>query len=240
MRIVVCDDDEGICTTLEKWLFEFQRVEKVNIDTHIFSAAETMLDFLETGQWVDILILDIELPGMSGIEVTEQMRQSLGDYAPSILYISGNTGHCPELFRIGATDFLDKPLDKDIFFKKMNHIMKESHIRKVVLHYEKNGINCAVLLRDILYFVSENRLIFAVTVRGEKLAVQGLTLLTILDRYGKYSLVQCHRSYVVNLSHLKRYTRTELLLDGDVQISIGKRYQTQFRNALFTYERRDF
>ena len=69
MHIVVCDDDKGCCTKIEKWVKEYKTIESVDITVDVFYSAETLIEKMKTGYFFDMIFLDIELPKKTGIDL---------------------------------------------------------------------------------------------------------------------------------------------------------------------------
>ena len=56
MHIVVCDDDKGCCTKIEKWVKEYKTIESVDITVDVFYSAETLIEKMKTGYFFDMYI----------------------------------------------------------------------------------------------------------------------------------------------------------------------------------------
>lgn len=112
MQIAICDDDNGVCSQLETWILEYQDDNGVKIDIDIYNTAEELFASLKDGKWVDIIFFDIELPGLSGLQVGRGIREKLGNDIVNIVFISGKTCYCKDLFDIQPLNFHEKPLKK--------------------------------------------------------------------------------------------------------------------------------
>jgi DNA-binding response OmpR family regulator len=101
-KILVSDDDVSLCTTITGWLaLEHHNVEAVH-DGH------DTLEHLKISEY-DIIVLDIGLPGISGLEVLKELRTS-GSTTPVII-LTGKTSvdDVEKGFEAGADDYLRKP-----------------------------------------------------------------------------------------------------------------------------------
>ena len=106
--ILVVDDEKNIRRTLQMVL------EGSGFNTIEASSAEACLEQLETNE-VDLLILDVRLPKMSGIEALAQIRSKPETRLMPVLMVSGHASvaEAVQAVQLGATDFFEKPLDRD-------------------------------------------------------------------------------------------------------------------------------
>ena len=106
--ILVVDDEKNIRRTLRMVL------EGSGFNTLEASSAEECLETLDGGE-VDLVILDVRLPKMSGIEALEKIRNRPGTRKLPVLMVSGHASlaEAVQAVQLGATDFFEKPLDRD-------------------------------------------------------------------------------------------------------------------------------
>jgi DNA-binding NtrC family response regulator len=106
--ILVVDDEKNIRRTLRMVL------EGSGFNTLEASSAEQCLEMLESNE-VDLLILDVRLPKMSGIEALEKIRNVPETRRLPVLMVSGHASvaEAVQAVQLGATDFFEKPLDRD-------------------------------------------------------------------------------------------------------------------------------
>jgi len=123
-RVLVVDDEKNIRKTLGLVL-EGEGYEVIGVGT-----AEEGLKQLETEN-VDLMILDIKLPGMSGLAMLQKIRQgaSANKNIPVIM-ISGHAslGEAVEAVKNGATDFFEKPLDRDAILIRVSNCLKQRRL----------------------------------------------------------------------------------------------------------------
>ncbi len=105
-NILVVDDEKNICRTISMVLMG----EDYEVDTA--SSAEEGLEMLASHTY-DVLLLDVQMGGMSGLEMLERVRQL--DTVPEVIMMSGHAmlTDAVNATRLGAFDFLEKPLDRE-------------------------------------------------------------------------------------------------------------------------------
>jgi len=123
MKILIVDDEQDI-----RILFEQRFRREIREGLHTFSfcySGEEALAFLQECPSEAVLILsDINMPGMSGLELLRRIRANQPAPPPTIMMITayGDAEKFSEAMRLGANDFLNKPLDFNALKQKLNDL----------------------------------------------------------------------------------------------------------------------
>lgn len=120
-RILVIDDERSIRNTL-KDILEY---EKYQVD--LAENGPTGLEKLKTGEY-DVVLCDIKMPGMDGLEVLEKLADQ--EYDSPVVMISGhgNIDTAVEAIKKGAFDFIEKPLDLNRLLITIRNAMDKSNL----------------------------------------------------------------------------------------------------------------
>ena len=123
MKILVVDDERDVQMLFEQ---RFRKeIRKGTMDFHFAFSGEEAWDVINEMQQSAILILsDINMPGMSGLELLEKIRTSIDNPAPVVMMITayGDEQNRSTAERLGADDFLTKPLDFALLKDKLNNL----------------------------------------------------------------------------------------------------------------------
>lgn len=123
MKILVVDDEQDIKTLFEQ---RFRREIREGAFSFAFCfSGEEALQFLREHPSEAVLILsDINMPGMSGLELLHRIRETAPTPPPFIVMITayGNPEKQEEAMRLGANDFLNKPLDFNVLKDKLTRL----------------------------------------------------------------------------------------------------------------------
>ncbi|MCK9459004.1 MAG: sigma-54 dependent transcriptional regulator [Proteobacteria bacterium] len=126
--ILIVDDEKNIRRTLGLVL------EGEGYEVQSFGTAEEGIAFLEA-EAADLVILDIKLPGMSGVDALRKIRESKGAYHEiPVIMISGHASlaEAVDAVKIGATDFFEKPLDRDGILIRVANCLKQRRLVREV------------------------------------------------------------------------------------------------------------
>ena len=112
MKVLLVDDEEEFVKALAERL----RMRDLRSDTVL--DGEGALSFVEY-QEPDVMVLDLKMPGIDGMEVLRQVRKAYPNIQVIILTGHGTERHEEEAKRLGAFDYLEKPVNLDVLVKKM-------------------------------------------------------------------------------------------------------------------------
>ncbi|MFT5702291.1 MAG: DNA-binding NtrC family response regulator [Desulforhopalus sp.] len=117
--VLLVDDEQAILMSLGNYL------GKNNFTVTPVLNGEDALSEIHTSPGFDIVITDLEMPGISGIELLKEIRKDNVDIGVFILTGHENMASKREALRFGANDFLQKPCDADELVFKMNKFLKD-------------------------------------------------------------------------------------------------------------------
>ena len=103
-RVLIVDDEKNIRFSLSKAL------EKLEVPVETAASGEEALGKLTQADY-DLMLLDLRMPGMDGMEVLRQVSQQLPELKVIIITAYGSLDLAVEAMRLGAVDFLQKPID---------------------------------------------------------------------------------------------------------------------------------
>ena len=226
IRILICDDDRAFGDGLEKLLerCEIERRDEYEI-RKVFSGEEA-LQALREGQW-DALFLDIEMPGISGVEAGLRVREQLQNYGLKIVYVSSRPGYAMDLFRVNTFDFLIKPVSYESLEAVMDKLTRTLDRGGEMFVYHKKGQTARRRIGEILYFVSRLKKTEIVTDGGTDEFYAPLK--EIYEQLKDRGFFYCHKSILVNYDRVKEFHYDRLVLDngGELEISQAKRKEVR-------------
>jgi two-component system, NtrC family, nitrogen regulation response regulator NtrX len=126
--ILIIDDEKNIRRTLGLVL------EGEGYEVQGFGTAEEGLSYLES-ESADLIILDIKLPGMSGVDALRKIRESNSAYRDiPVIMISGHASlaEAVDAVKVGATDFFEKPLDRDGILIRVGNCLRQRNLAREV------------------------------------------------------------------------------------------------------------
>lgn len=224
MNIAICDDEsrirEGIQTVLKEAFPEMAIRE--------FSSGQELLEAVWEQYSPDIVLLDIAMDGMDGMETARKLRE-LSDVL--LIFVTGVREQVFQAFDVGAFHYLLKPVEKEKLLSVMERAVAEAEKAKAKLKYMLIKVADGyrkLNIADILYAESEGRKVILHT-RQERLEFYG-KMEELEKRLGE-GFYRCHRSYLVSLSEIRGYDSTSIRMSNGEQIYLAKRKYGEFVQA---------
>lgn len=203
--------------------------KRAEYQVEIFSSAEAFLFAFEENQDFDLLFLDIEMGGMSGVELAKKLRQMGAGL--QIVFITGYMDYISEGYDVEALHYLMKPVTVEKLGAVLDRAMERIKTRERELVLTLPGSIVRVPLCEIRYIeVLKNY----VTVH----AAEDYSLKKTLNELKKGlddSFLQIHRSYIVGLRCIKRVTKTEVILKDNTILPLSRKLYNDLNQALIHY-----
>lgn len=218
MRIAICDDEKAERELIIKYLQEWADSHKMHVDTRGFSDAETFLFHWEEDKGFELLILDIEMGQLNGMELAQRIRQE--DEEIPILFITGYESYMSQGYEVSAIQYLLKPMYKEKLFTALDKLQKSRKKEEKMAFQTEEGM---LFLPPSAICYLEARGHYSVLHTLEKdyeIRHSFSEMLKKLEKYREFK--QCHRSYLVNLKYVSAIMKTELVLDKGERIPISR------------------
>lgn len=233
IRIAICDDFPDVVTQLNKYLSEYQQLNERQLDVKSFYNAEDLWEHLK-GNRCDLVILDIELVEMNGVELGQLIRTELNDYAMKIVYISAKNCYDRQLFDVQPLNFLPKPIDKEKLFKMIDLTIQLSNDTERFFVFENKQGSFRMRFDDILYFESFDHYLKIVTKSG--CYDYKSTLSEVMKQLSDSRFLQIHRSYIINYDNTIHIKYEEITMSNGDVVPISRDRRKEVRNRISKWE----
>lgn len=218
MRIGICDDEtaqrELLRSYVEKWAEDNQ--EKTAI--HCFRSAEEFLFAWEEDKLYDLLILDVEMGEMNGMELAKRLRSQ--DAEVPILFVTGYEKYIAMGYEVSALHYLLKPVRQEKLWEQLNRIRdRRKNVEKIWFQTTEGSI--VVPVEDIWYIEADRHNCILHLGEKQQQIKHALSYVGKLLEHRK-ELVACHRSLLVNLQHVSMIVKNELVMDNGERLPISR------------------
>ena len=181
----------------------------------------------------DLLILDILMEGMTGMELARALRRR--DDPVSIIFLTSSEEYLLEGYGVQPIHYLLKPVTRAALSGAVETDWRRNHSRKRFL-LSVGGKTVSLWAPDIRYFESMNHSVTARLAEGER--TFPLSLTEVERRLPPGMFTRCHNSYAVNMAYIEDIARTEITLRGGVRLPIGRKYYKSFQSEFIRYANR--
>ncbi|WP_437823561.1 LytR/AlgR family response regulator transcription factor [Tenacibaculum mesophilum] len=224
MKCIIIEDELPAQAILKKYIGKIPDTEIV----HAFQTAIQANEFLKNNT-VDVIFLDINLPDISGLDFIKTVKNP-----PKIVIITAYPDYAVNSFELETiVDYLVKPFSFDRFLKAISKVesqlLKSKTSEKEATYLNIDKIIHKVYLADILYLESDRNYVHFIT------SSKKLTIIDSLKNWNETlnsnKFVQIHKSYIVNLEKIEKYTGTFLYVEN-IKIPIGRTYKNNLLTLL--------
>lgn len=234
IRIAICDDEKKFRDAAEQMLKLYMDEKAVPFQADAFGVSSELVDAMEKGTVYDIYLLDIYMPGITGMSIATELR-SRGVKSP-IVFLTSSTDHALEAFGVDATHYLLKPYSMDHFRAGMDKAMQKiiSHKDTGIVLKVDNEYR-SIPLTKILYCEAEDKYQRVYLESGEKLLVRisGADLYKQLSQFD--GICRSGRAHIINLDHVSRVTSDGVVFNNGTQLKLPHAVLTGMRKAFFDY-----
>lgn len=223
-RISIVEDSPKYSIQLREFLERYQRESGATLEIEAYSNGLSFLEGYRTD--CDIVLMDIEMPHLSGIETARRLRRM--DEEVCLIFVTYMAKYALEGYEVQAMDFLVKPLEYAGFAVKLKRALSQrERLRareKALIVNAAEGLR-RVNVRDIYYVEVLNHTLVYHTGQGE-LSERG----SIREREAlleKQDFARCSNSYLVNLRHVEYLAQGSVVVKG-ARIPIGRTKRKAF------------
>jgi DNA-binding LytR/AlgR family response regulator len=230
IKLAVCDDEAGQAQYMKMLAGKWAKENNLKVTVDMYGSAEKYKEAKNAGETYDILLLDIEMGGESGMELARELRA--GGENLIIVFVTGYAEYMPEGYDVSALHYLVKPIDEHKLFLVLGRARKALKSEPEMLAVEINRKNILIPLGDIVYIESSLNYIMIHTAKGQYKAKMPLT--EIEDKLGG-GFFRCTRSFIVSLRWIQIITKKEITLTTGVSIPLGRGLYQSINDAFIRY-----
>lgn len=203
MRVAVCDDEIEYINHISDLVDKYQAPtgEKIILDTYS-NAIELMAAMNQVSY--DLLLMDIIMPGFTGINAVKELRANGSDIP--IIFLTTSPEYAVESYRVKALDYLMKPIDAKDFYMALDQVLAQKKDSDIITLATPRGVQ--VILCDQLVFVEiKNKLLHFFMLDGTKKEIHGRLADYEDALLKKKNFLKIHRSYIINMDLMKNYDK---------------------------------
>lgn len=230
LRIAICDDEAAETEYLTILVQEWAAATKVSTAVSSYDSAEAFLFAYDAEKSFDILLLDIQMKNLDGVTLAKQLRAS-GEKM-EIVFITGLPDLIAEGYEVSALHYLMKPVGKEKLFAVLDKALGLlAKADESILVETANG-QTRIFHRDIHYAEA-----FAHTtmIQTETGGVEARVSIGDLETMLGEDFFRVHRSYLVNLRHIRQITKTDVITDSGKAIPLSRRRYAAINQAFIRY-----
>ena len=237
LRVAVVDDEQYWLDSIDENISRYSRNCEIEIITEKFLSCEDLLaEYLKGGRF-DIIFLDIEfgndeIKTMSGIDFGRKFRDIYKDDNTAIVFVTSYKEYAFDAIKIRPFNYLEKPVTYESIFEVIDQCRKKKKKGKKIFRFMSGKVANGIIVSNIRCFESN----------GRKTKIH--TVYNSYEFYGKLSdiigqecledFIHIHKSFLVNMNYIERYTSNSVILYGTnvVELPISKNKKAEVNEKL--------
>lgn len=216
LRAMIVDDEAPARSELRFLLEQTGKIGSINEASSVRSAIEMLME-----NRVDVVFLDISMPGASGIQLAEALHKLKNP--PAVVFVTAYSDHAVEAFDVDATDYLMKPVEEARFDQAINKVLarvkptsdsSKSSIERIPV--EKGDRKVLIPVDQIRYIMAKDDYSCIFTEDDRYLSTTSLAQFE--SKLGDFGFFRVHRRYIVNLANVED---VETVPSGAIQLGVS-------------------
>ena len=219
MRIAIVDDEQAMREQLAEYIKKYADEQHLQLDTCSLPSGDALLQSEDRA--FDIIIFDIDMPGTSGLDTARKIRET--DENVVILFVTNIAQYAINGYEVDAVDYIIKPVgycDFAMKFQKAVRRAGRTQSNRIVIDTVNGPVGLStdsiqyveVMAHYVIYHTAEQTYRVRASMKERE------------DALRPYHFVRCHKSYLINLKHLKSISASDVIVD-DLSIPLGRAYK---------------
>ena len=228
-RIAICDDEQNQIEYLTSIVSAWSNENGHVCEMRAFPSAEAFLFAYEDDNAYDILLLDIEMKHITGVDLAKSIRKK--DQTVQIIFITGYSEYISEGYEVSALHYLMKPVGQQKLFSVLDRAAEKIKQNEKCLNLPLSGEMVRVPLHEIKYL----------DVHQNYVTVHGKADYTVKRTLGEFEdlldarFTRVGRAMIVNLTYIRRVTKTDVYLSDSTVLPLPRGAYEPLNRAIITH-----
>lgn len=216
MRIALCDDQIEYAETLLVKLKSFEAFSCAKLD--LFSSGDQLLQSMEKGNIYDLFFLDIDMPGIDGLELGKR----LNSYCKKaiIIFVTNHEKYAIDAFDCDACGYLLKNCDEGRFSGTIEKAIRRYRVLNQNIFLDTETGTATIPVDSILHIEYSGRRCHYHTTSGEHIIRRSLN--SALSELQEFGFIRIHQYRIVNLAKIRMIQKNSLVLVDNSIIELSR------------------
>ena len=234
MRLAIVDDESVYRSQVAELISSVYG--KADVSCFLYSDGSELIRSFENGFKLDAIFLDIEMKDIDGMTAAKKIREYSKDIP--IIFLTSHTELAMDGYEVDAFRFLSKPVNKLKLSETLTDLEKKLKVdEKIVL--KKDGEEIVNPVSDLIYVEAANNCVrFCFRSGAVELRMKFTDAVNMVEELSS-DFIKIHRSYYINLGHVRKLSATEVILDNNETLPVARSASAEAKKSLLEYIRRN-
>lgn len=236
IRIACCDDEKQQLELYKTMFTNIEMRQDIKLNVEYFLSGNFMLErFQSEKNPFDLVYLDMDMDEKSGLDLAKEIRQNYHSDC-LLLFLTNYPKYMQNSFDVRAFQYMIKPVQFDEFERKFNAARKyleKDDKNRVVLKIDEDNV---VFFTNEIYYIEKEKSSkqFLVYLEDKCVVAKGV-LSAIENQLLEQHFMRTHRSYLVNMKHIRRIQKNDLVLSNGNLVPISRRKEKELKQQFMRY-----
>lgn len=238
IQILICEDELRYQNQLKEMLVKLSFSMDIDIHTDSFSSAEELLHtYKKKDKSCDVLFLDIELPGLSGLQVAKILREEY-KYDGQLIFLTNHMGLMQDSFEVGTNQYLVKPVSYEEFEKKIRPIMESvtKSNKRITVELVSGGFQ-VLSIADILSIHSKSlgrKGGVIIKTNNREVSAYG-KMSDYLEKLQKQRFYRIHKQTIVNLEEVVFFDGEQVVMTNKQTLKVSRNVKRDLKMRMLHF-----
>lgn len=232
MKIAICDDEmhfiDSLCPLLEQWAKE----RGIKLTLYRFTNGDDLIAAHQS-KCMDLIFLDIIMPLLSGIDAAREFRNT--NQNVPIVFLTSSKEFAVDSYEVKALNYLIKPVDQTKLFLTLDDFLKTFSLPKTFFTAKTADGFCRIVIAEVDYLEAQNKQVLVHLSDDRTIVIRELFSKCAEVFSPENGFCCCHRSYIVNLSNVEQFSKTEVTTIYNAVIPISRNNYAEFKETYFNH-----
>ncbi|MDR1704724.1 MAG: response regulator [Clostridiales bacterium] len=227
-QIALCEDEKIFAETQEQFCRETLDAMNIEYGISVFENAQGFLGaFLDEGKRYDLILLDIVMDGMNGVELARKIRES--DSGAAIIFLTSSPDYMAAGYEVGAFRYLQKENYRQTLGDLLKKVYEDKY-QALCLILQSGATTRRIEIKSIIALEAAARKVDIHTADGGLFHYNG-SLTGLLDTLPKGHFIRCHEAFAVNINNMRELNNREFLAQNGKRIPVSRSHMNNAKSA---------
>ena len=236
MKITICDDNRSFAASVEARIRDYAAIRGMEIRVRTVYSAEELLQMDHTG--TDVLFLDVEMPGLNGIEAAKELRRTYSDLL--IVFVTCWIEYAQAGYRVNAFRYYLKEQLLSEFDACMDELVEKIRERSETVLIYAGGRTSEIPISSILYFEgTQKRSVLLHRAGGEGTVECAGKLSDFEELLRGKGFLRLQKGFLVNMSHIVKISNYYACLSDGAALKVSERQYADIKKRFILWKGRE-
>lgn len=233
-RIAICDDNEEFLELLEEKFNQYCKASSIQAVLHRFTDSDMLIEQFEEKRSFDAFILDIEMPGFSGMDIAKIIRSHSNSAV--IIFLTAYEAYAKDGYGMNVSNYLLKScLEEELNMVLDQMFLQLGKMKSDKIYTISNQRKFIKMIQKDIVYIYKNQKNAVFVLEGQQEEWERITLQEVCQRLDNPDMMMVDRGLIVNLHHIRSIMDDKIQMDNGIELFTSRNQIKSLKSYLSTY-----